>query len=648
MKTLKAKRLLACFMAVLVLMTSLSISIASAETDGTFNYTIYNEYDADFNSTKCVKITGYTGTSSEVVIPEEIAGYPVTMIYDRAFAENKTITSVSIPDSVKKIGMEVFRDCENLSEITLPTGLEEIGGYILMNTAYSLDSANWDGELLYINNYLLMSTDQVTGDLKLKDGTTFVADFAFSFNRTITSVTIPASVKIIGSYAFSSCDKLSSVTFNEGTEIIGFGSFEGTNLSEVTIPQSVTTLEGWAFADTKLESIDISANVKDLDDTSFDGCTSLKSINVDESNPIYYSTDGILFEKSKYDFLGDYLLIYPSAKEGHSYTIPENVEYLGYNAFSDLVYLKDLNVPAKVDIFSGLHSDTLENINIDEAHEDYKSVDGVVYSKDGTILICFPGGKNVEKYEVASTVKETTINAVTGCVPMKEITFPEGFEKLSEASLYFCENLTTINLPSTLTEVEDDFFRACYVVTTINFNGTKAQWEAFDTSVYFPSYEETEGIYVYCTDGEIELVAPHYEDDFTLPTEPEVTTTAPTEPEVTTTAFTEPQETTTVPATSENNTTAPTTTTEPQESVTTTATEPKESSTAPADDKEFETGDANMDGKLNIRDATAIQKHLAKVLTLGEEALELADFNGDAKVNIKDATTIQKRIAGIV
>ena len=643
MKISKAKKLLACFMALLVLMTSLSISIASAETDGTFNYTFYNEYDEDYNSTKCVRITGYVGKDAEVIIPETIADCPVTTVYDRAFAENKNITSVTIPESVKKIGMHAFLDCENLTEINLPSGLVEIGGDILLNTAYSIDGNNWDGEFLYVDNYLLKGTDQVEGDVKVKDGTKLVADFTFSYNENITSATIPASVKILGAYAFSSCNNLSSVTLNEGLEVIGFGSFENTSISEIKVPSSVNTIEGWAFADTKIESFNVSANVKTLDDTAFDGCYSLKSINVDSSNPVYYSTDGILFEKSKYDFMGDTLVVYPSAKEGETYTIPENVEYLGYSAFADLVYLKELNVPAKVDIFTGLSSNTIENINIAEGHEKYKSVDGVVYSKDGSVLVCFPGGKYAEKYEVANNVKETKLSAVSGNSSIKEITFPEGFEKLSEASLFFCENLTTINLPSTLTEVEEDFVRSCDSLTTINFNGTKAQWEAFDTSIYFPIYVETEGIYVYCTDGEIELVAPYIEgDDFTISSEPTestpAATTAPADVTVpTTTTSTDP---------SEPESTG-TTATEPSESVPAETT-PSESTTATAPaESEYQLGDANMDKKLNIRDATLIQKHLAKITTMSDEAVKLADFNQDNKVNVKDATSIQKFIAGI-
>ena len=174
----------------------------------------------------------------------------------------------------------------------------------------------------------------------------------------------------------------------------------------------------------------------------------------------------------------------------------------------------------------------------------------------------------------------------------------------------------------------------CDKLQLINFNGTKAQWDALKCQPYTNS---TEGLYLKTTDGTFELVAPYEEEtDFTYPTEP----TDTVEPTVTT-----------APSSSENTEPEETTgngeTTSPSESFT--ATEPSEGETvtkpvAPL----FEKGDVNTDGKLNIRDATAIQKHLAKIATLSDDALELADISGDGKVNVRDATTIQKKIAGLI
>lgn len=616
MKTLSFKKLLACIMALLVLMTSLSVGMATALTEGDFEYSIDTEYDDDFNAIKSIKITKYNGNAADVVIPDKIEDLPVTIIGSSAFANNTSIKSVKIPETVVEIGGWAFDNCSNLTNINLSANLETIGGYLLSNTAFEKDGNNWDGELLYLDNYLLNSTDQAAGDITIKDGTKIVSGFAFSHNPNITSVKIPASVKTIDICAFDQCSSLSSVTLSEGLETIGYAAFENTAITEINIPNSVKTVESLAFSHTAIESVNLSANLEKVDGDSFANCPNLKSINVDSSNPVFYSTDGILFEKSQFDFMGDTLMVYPSAKEGTTYSVPENVEYLGYNTFAGLVYLKELNIPASVRSMSLASKTNLEKINIADDHESYKSVDGVVFSKDGSTILYYPDGKKGDKYEVTSGTKEAAYGSISYNNNLKELTFPEGFEKIERSAVYGCENLETINLPSTLTELEDNFTGYCLNLTTINFNGTKAQWEALGTKV--SGYYDKD-INLVCTDGTILLVKGNEEPTFTTePTEPSTSTDA-TEPVVTnptTPAVTEP---------SEGNTTA---------------TNPAES--------EFEIGDVNMDKKLNIKDATTIQKYLANIVTLDETALKLADFTQDGKVNIKDTSNIQKRLAGII
>lgn len=620
MKTLFSKKFIAFLLAVLLVMTSLSISVATAETEGDYEYSVVTEYDADFNAIKSIKITGYTGNDAEVIIPDAIAELPVTAIEDNAFAENKTITSVTVPETVIEIGSWAFEDCENLAEINLPSTLERISGNTFKNTAFELDSNNWDSEFLYIDNYLLKGSDQITGDVIIKDGTKIIADFAFNYNENITSVTIPSSVKSIGIYAFTECTNLSSVSFNEGLEVISSGAFEYTAIDEITIPNSVKSIDSWAFSCTNIESFNVTANVESLSGNAFSGCTSLKAITVDSNNKYFYSVDGILFEKSEFSFLGDTLAVYPSSKEGESYTIPDNVQYLGYNAFEELVYLKELNIPAIMTYLTLSSSSNLEKINVAEGNEDYKSVDGVVYSKDGNTLLFYPNGATAETYEVLSSAKKAEYYAVVNNAHIKELTLPEGFETLDEYTIYSCENLKTINLPSTLNKLGNNFVRNCPNLTAINFNGTMAQWNAFDIEV---STQSSEGLFVYCTDGEIELVAPYEPEED--PTEGNTGTTPP--------EFTEPTGT------------APTGTASTDPTETTTADKNTEA-TVPED--KFDLGDVNMDSKLNIRDATAIQKHLAKIVALSDDALTYADFTQDGKVNIKDATNIQKKIAGII
>ena len=150
---------------------------------------------------------------------------------------------------------------------------------------------------------------------------TSIGQRAFSRCSGLTSVTIPASVTSIGSEAFSECRNLTSVTFAEGSQLtsIGSGAFEWCPLASITIPASVTSMEG-----------------------AFSSCRRLTSINVDPNNAIYSSKDGVVFDKT-----GTTLLLYPEGKSDISYIIPDGVTSIGRGAFSGSI-CQSVTIPTSV------------------------------------------------------------------------------------------------------------------------------------------------------------------------------------------------------------------------------------------------------------------------------------------------------------
>lgn len=144
----------------------LSTSTASAATtnDG-FVYT--------FVGTTSVKITGYEGPGGEVVIPSHIEGLPVVEIADSAFQNQKTITSVFIPDSVTTMGDGAFRGCTALSYVRMSETVETIGS------------------------------------------------FTFFDDHALTSITIPSRVDIIESLAFWNNYNLVTIIFNNTVQSMG-------------------------------------------------------------------------------------------------------------------------------------------------------------------------------------------------------------------------------------------------------------------------------------------------------------------------------------------------------------------------------------------------------------------------------------------
>ena len=142
------------------------------------------------------------GSINSVVI-----GSGVTSIGSNAFNQ-ENISSVSIPDTVTRIGSYAFYYCQNLTSVTLPDSVTEIGA-----KAFSQCEA-------------LTSTN-------IPAGVTQIPSYAFSDCRALTSITIPAGVTLIDSYAFASCSGLTSAHFRGAPPDIGYNAFQA--CSKLTI-----------------------------------------------------------------------------------------------------------------------------------------------------------------------------------------------------------------------------------------------------------------------------------------------------------------------------------------------------------------------------------------------------------------------------
>ncbi|MDO4481060.1 MAG: leucine-rich repeat domain-containing protein, partial [Erysipelotrichaceae bacterium] len=149
---------------------------------------------------------------------------------------------------------------------------------------------------------------------------TTIGNYAFQ-STNLTSVTIPGSVKNIGTSAFQNCSSLSNVTIENGVNSIGTSAFQNcSSLTNITIPNSV-------------ESIGI----------AFNGCTSLTNIQVEALNSVYSSVDGILFNRNQTE-----LIRCPQGIAEASYSIPGTVTSIGNHAFFGCDKLTNITIPNSV------------------------------------------------------------------------------------------------------------------------------------------------------------------------------------------------------------------------------------------------------------------------------------------------------------
>jgi len=270
------KNLLAFMLCVSVFFVIFACGSISAEEvvlpDG-LQYTKYDTYCA---------ITKYSGTDTELIIPSEIEGLPVTAIEEYAFRSCVALKKVDIPSSVNFIGENAFYQCINLTEIKIPEGITSIE-----NNTFALCSG-----LVKVG---LPSTLQ---RIKLQ---------AFSDCKSLTDIELPEGLKSIEKGAFANCTSLKQINLPGSLELIeeyGFSGCKG--LVEITIPSGLKELPPYVFAQCKgLVNVTMSEGLTSIGERAFRSCTALKKVTIPSSvvtidNEAFYM-DSLL---KTVDFLG--------------------------------------------------------------------------------------------------------------------------------------------------------------------------------------------------------------------------------------------------------------------------------------------------------------------------------------------------------
>ena len=149
---------------------------------------------------------------------------------------SRTITSVTVPDSVTSVGSGAFYACTNLNSVSLPNAITTIQQYAFFSCS-ALQNITLPGALKIISNNAFESCTKLTG------------------------ITVPNSVTNIGSYAFATCSALSSITLGSNLTYLGNKAFRNdTALTEITLPESLKTLSGCFTGCKNLKTVDCTAS----------------------------------------------------------------------------------------------------------------------------------------------------------------------------------------------------------------------------------------------------------------------------------------------------------------------------------------------------------------------------------------------------
>ena len=240
-------------------------------------------------------------------------------------------TAVEIKDGTIAINEKAFNGIANITDISFPDTLKYIGESAFEGTGWydsQPDGAVYAGSVFLAYKGTMQLSDV---DLIIKDGTKGIADKAVYGNALINSVSIPASVEIIGKYAFYNCKNLAKAEVKDGSclKAIRCFAFWQCRITEFMFPDSLEIIETSAFAGTKLKTVSLPSSVK-LGDTVFASTGSVQKFEVSPDNPYYCSdSDGVLFNKDK-----TVLISFPCKPTINEYTVPDGTLSIENSAFS--------------------------------------------------------------------------------------------------------------------------------------------------------------------------------------------------------------------------------------------------------------------------------------------------------------------------
>jgi len=260
-------------------------------------------------------------------------------------------------------------------------------------------------------------------------------------------------------YSFSTQTKsVTDVVVESGVTYIGMSSFLNLHsLTTITISGSVTSIHVFAFG----------------------SCASLTSIDVAADNLNYSSLDGVLFNKDKTD-----LIQYPSGKQG-AYTIPNSVTSIAGIGFQNSTGLTSITIPNGLTSIQGYSFQGcvgLASINVVSDNPNYSSVDGVLFNKNNTFLICYPVGRQ-GAYTIPNGVTYIDYYAFDGCSGLTSINIPNTVEAIAPGA-FRSTSLISITIPNSVTYIGSDAFYNCTGLTSITVVPDNSSYSSLD-GVFF-------------------------------------------------------------------------------------------------------------------------------------------------------------------
>ena len=348
-----------------------------------------------------------------------------------------------------------YRDRENMTWQLMKDGTLEFFGEGYMED-FSYNRVPWKDYVDQIKEVVIYGPQD-----ELKSCILSIGRYAFSGCKNLKKISIPVSVEIIGLAAFSGSG-IESIHLPANLKTISTAAFSGcTNLKSVEFPAGLTKIENMAFEKSGLIRMELPDTVTTMGLDVFSKCPNLEFVKLPRNLEVIETG---MFEKcaklqsvvfpENVKVIGR--LAFMWCDELQNFTLPESVETIGLQAFIDCESLTEVTIPANVttieqNSFSGCGK--LRAIYVAEGNQAYQSVDGVLMTKDGTMVHTCPGAK--------------------------EGTFviPNGVTTIASLAFFDCRNLKRLVIPATLTTINERGFDFCDNLLSFYFSGAAPEEE---------------------------------------------------------------------------------------------------------------------------------------------------------------------------
>ena len=401
-----------------------------------------------------------------VEIPSSIKGKAVTAIGKYAFRDCRSIKSVTIPASVKKIEEGAFFSCTSLSRLVLPEELTDIE-----DLAFSECWGLTNSQGFVIVKDMLFNYYGNDVELTIPSNVKRLSSNALYRKYNLINVTVPSGVTNIGKNAFAECESLKSVTIPSSVVRMGEQTFyQCGNLESVTLPDCMTEIDNALFAVcASLKSVRFPADLKNIGSSAFSGCASLEEV----AFPSGVTNIG------EYAFAGCSSIssvLIPSAVEGVGKNAFERCSALaavrflgdapamGCDLFTNPPVNAQVTIPVELEGWAGI-GDTWYGMAVVAAKPDggpyIETVDGVAWTFSVSNGMATVGSKSFGSPSIP--------RSVAGDIAMPSLLGNCEVVTIGEWAFRYCDKLTSVSIPEGVTSIGLSAFEGCSSLRTVAF-----------------------------------------------------------------------------------------------------------------------------------------------------------------------------------